>query len=1127
MKTNLFLRRLLLLWVFAFSASLWGQTDIITPRSVVPGFSNWIDTDVAGGSSYPQLLKSTSSMITPAMNFDSYNGETLTFRARTFGGSNAVENIITVWISVDDGVSWKNLGTRTPLTSSMVAQTGFDLSEYNGTKVKVKFTVAGTSNTVGSGLDFITIKGNMIVSGPNLAISGTPVNHGNSCIGVPTSKVQYTIKNNGTVDAENVSVLSSGANASDFVVSGLSSTTIAAGASATFNVTFTPSASGARAAVVTVSSTTTDSNSPMLNLTGTGNATVAGTVTTSAETNVGNIAVQLNGNVTALGVCPDTTEKGFVWGVNADPTVSDNSAAVSGVATGTFNYHLTGLAANTVYHYRAYIKDANNVYTYGADRQFTTLAVADHLAFVNVPATGSVNSNLVAFSVEARRPDNSVDTSYMGSVVLSKASGTGILSGTTTKAFVNGVAAFSDIQFDAVGTYSLHGNHDSFAQITSGAITVAVGPCFSEDFSSITTGNSTSTSGSNTAWVGNVNFPTVEVVYQAGSSVRLGSGSNSGSITSKVLTQIGGDVTVSFDVKGWTTVEGDIILTFGGQSKTITYLAKIADAFESKSITFTNIPLGSTLKIATSAKRAFIDNVNVSCGTATVWNGTAWSNGVPDATKDVIIANDYHEVETPIEAKSVTVNEGASLIVNKYVNTGDVVNNGEITVANNANFVQTGTFTAGADSTFKVDRTTKKVKRLDYNSWSSPMKTSTQTLKQFSPATLDERFLTYNDGKYGKVDNPSVEKFEPGQGYLIRTPNNYTSEDPGVEFQGVFEGKVPNSGDITYSAAAVTGSYVFLGNPYPSAISMEDFKTANSQISGTFYIWNSEAKMIDNVYSGNIYITHTSMGSNPVGSPFYVPVGQGFFVDRGVTNTNSFIFNDGMRRTADTGTFGKATGSDRFWLQMAAPSGTKPQLLIGFTPDASAGYDAGYDAKMFGGNADVIYSTVDDKSLVINALGAFSTGDVVNVTANFLAAGNYTMSIAQKEGIFANGQKIYLKDHVTGTETELTAGDYTFAATAGLQADRFTVTFSKGVLAAADIVKGKAKIFADRAVIYAKAPSPIATIEVYDMSGRLMQTVSGKRATDLSFSVNHNGMVVVKMTLENGEITTNRLLLKK
>jgi len=136
-----------------------------------------------------------------------------------------------------------------------------------------------------------------------------------------------------------------------------------------------------------------------------------------------------------------------------------------------------------------------------------------------------------------------------------------------------------------------------------------------EDFSAVTTGNNTSTSGSSTAFTATANFPTVSTVYQAGGALKFGSGSAVGSITSKSLdlSVNGGVFSVSFDVKGWTTVEGDIKVTVTGQTaQTVTYTAVLAStSFETKTLSFTGGTTNSTVKIETTAKRAFIDNVKV------------------------------------------------------------------------------------------------------------------------------------------------------------------------------------------------------------------------------------------------------------------------------------------------------------------------------------------------------------------------------------------------------------------------------------------------------------------------------------------------------------------------------------
>jgi hypothetical protein len=144
-------------------------------------------------------------------------------------------------------------------------------------------------------------------------------------------------------------------------------------------------------------------------------------------------------------------------------------------------------------------------------------------------------------------------------------------------------------------------------------LTVTTGPCFSEDFASASSGDSISTTNQATVWSGNANFPIVASAYQAGGAIKLGTGSLSGSITSSALASVSGNVTVVVSVKGWTTVEGGIIITLNGVSQTVPYTAVMSGTFENISANFTGVPAGSVLKIETTAKRAFIDKVEAFC----------------------------------------------------------------------------------------------------------------------------------------------------------------------------------------------------------------------------------------------------------------------------------------------------------------------------------------------------------------------------------------------------------------------------------------------------------------------------------------------------------------------------------
>lgn len=162
-----------------------------------------------------------------------------------------------------------------------------------------------------------------------------------------------------------------------------------------------------------------------------------------------------NGNAGAIG--------GTITGTILAGT---NSITVSGVTLATAGTGVTLTATRT----------SGDTLTAGTSSTFTVLGAPTQLVFVGVPATGNAGVNLASFTVEVRRADNSVDTNYVGSVVLTKATGTGNLSGTTSATVVSGVATFNAVQFDNASTFTLNANSVILPQATSGNIVISFVP---------------------------------------------------------------------------------------------------------------------------------------------------------------------------------------------------------------------------------------------------------------------------------------------------------------------------------------------------------------------------------------------------------------------------------------------------------------------------------------------------------------------------------------------------------------------------------------------------------------------------------------------------------------------------
>ncbi|NCD70239.1 beta strand repeat-containing protein, partial [Mucilaginibacter agri] len=172
-----------------------------------------------------------------------------------------------------------------------------------------------------------------------------------------------------------------GFTAADLVISnGTASGFSGSGTTYAFNVT--PSASGAvtvniPAAVAQDAAGNNNAAATQFSI----SYVTAPTVTTGASSSITSSGATLAGNVSSDGSA-SVTEKGVVYSTSANPTISDLKAT-NGTGTGAISVGVSGLAASTTYHYRAYA--TNSVGTsYGADASFTTSAAA-----ASITTTGS------------------------------------------------------------------------------------------------------------------------------------------------------------------------------------------------------------------------------------------------------------------------------------------------------------------------------------------------------------------------------------------------------------------------------------------------------------------------------------------------------------------------------------------------------------------------------------------------------------------------------------------------------------------------------------------------------------------------------------------------------------------
>ncbi|MFV0142881.1 hypothetical protein [Empedobacter falsenii] len=651
--------------------------------------------------------------------------------------------------------------------------------------------------------------------------------------------------------------------------------------------------------------------------------------------------------------------------------------------------------------------------------------------------------------------------------------------------------------------------------------------CFEETFDGLK-GNNTSGNGSNTAWNGNSNFPTTSSAYQAGEAVRLGTSSKTGAITSKTLDEISGNVTVSFDVKGWTSVEGSMNVTLGTETKNVVYTAKMADNFETQTVSFENVAAGSTLKLETSAERAFIDNVKIQCSTAensTTWDGTAWSNGTPDLTKDVIL----HATPTEsFSAKKLTVERdmiipaGITITVeNEVVNQNDVTfrfRHGAYLIQNNNSAVNVGPAI--------FDRSSTPIYRLENLMWSSPV--INQNIFEISPKTLTNRFTRFNESTNDWDANvTSTDTFQAGELIAFRAPNDYNNygEGDAQVFESSFRGQLFNE-EVTIPVTKTSKGNNAVGNPYASPLSLDALIAANTSVGvNSVYVWTHSKPIVNGAYQGSNWAIYNGIGWNdPAMTSPNIDIAQGFIVK--VANAGNLVLNNAMRTSANGPVYYKGQ-KDRYWLSLSADQTKLNTSLIGYGMGSTNKFDQNFDAQPFDNNNEGLYSVLNNDLFVIQGRGDFNNEDSFDLTFNVKKAGTYQINLEQFEGVFEN-QNIYLVDKKLDKVFNLNElKSYSFDTEAGEINDRFSINYQNKTLSTNDLSKKGLVVYAQNKQITISSKESIKSIKLVDISGRQLQNIQNINTKNYVINLNVNPQVVVVVVENtNGTTESRKVILK-
>ena len=549
-------------------------------------------------------------------------------------------------------------------------------------------------------------------------------------------------------------------------------------------------------------------------------------------------------------------------------------------------------------------------------------------------------------------------------------------------------------------------------------------------------------------------------------------------------------------------------------------------------------------------------------------------NVVLNNSFDTSVSNDL------VAEGNLVINSGRVLNIDGtgYVRVNNrLTHNGDLTIQNNGQFIQVnetdtndGVYTG---TKFQVNRAAQ-VRNLDYVFWSSPV-------ENFAVSSLPNAYRYYwntlaanANGTLGNWANASG-NMTKGQGYIARASNGATTAQA---MNLIFSGK-PNNGAFTlpiqrgifdgadYDAEpantnnALTTKYDdnwnLVGNPYPSAIDAEEFLVANhTKIEGAVWVWTHgllPTSITDPFYnnyqynySATDYIKYNGLGStDPDTFAGKIASGQGFMVNmlHAAATPNTIDFNNSFRtgiayanhNNSDFFRNASATESfedqekHRMWLDVVnTTTGQSDRTLLGYASNATHGRDHFYDCIHKPNTTVSFYSLIDKEPFIIQGRSLpFDVNDRVPMGLSVGATSNITIAIRKADGIFAQGQTVYLEDKQLNIIHNLSTAPYVFTSNAGIFSERFIIRYTNETLSNDDFENDSNILISSSDVITVYSSNEtIQSIQIHNVLGQLL--VNQKNVNADTFEINtlqkNKAPLIIQVTLENGKKIAKKLI---
>ncbi|MBK0369436.1 calcium-binding protein [Flavobacterium agrisoli] len=532
------------------------------------------------------------------------------------------------------------------------------------------------------------------------------------------------------------------------------------------------------------------------------------------------------------------------------------------------------------------------------------------------------------------------------------------------------------------------------------------------------------------------------------------------------------------------------------------------------------------------------------CINSSEYNGN-WSNQTATDGMELTFNQDF-QISQNLNACSCKIAEGKKITIAEEKTLSldfDLSGLGTLILQNKASLYQDDNEVVNSGKIIAEKKSTP-MKNFDYTYWSSPV--ANQNFKALSPNTYPTNYYYWNNGW---IFWTGIMK--PGKGYIctVPRPGNYTNGEKAFEANSLtyeqpvkFEG-IPNNG-IILGETTVANRFHLVGNPYPSAISANEFLDKNPFLFGTIYLWTHDTplqlKQNVKVYNAADYALYNRTGSTITGPKGVVPTGkiasgQGFFVSAKAPGT--VFFSNEMRVKNQNNLFFKRTeitskttnNTVKLWLDLTNSQGAFKQLLIGYVPGATNEFDDDYDGISFNGNTFInFFSIANEKKYTIQGRQhPFTLSDEIELGYTSEIEGAFSITIHDLEG-FSNQDAVFLEDKLLHREHNLQKGSYNFETSKGTFTDRFVLRFQSNLNLNEIEKKESIVVYSkEKSIWFSSEKEAIKEVFIYDLSGKLLFCKKEIYTNEYNwnFKTKLPAVVLSKMKLETNKVVTQKVIL--